>query len=273
MTRKTAVETASAYVSKREAARARRDETTRLKRERTEELRRKAAARNAEQRERVAEAQAPQIQRQAIVTATVFEPPSIEFLGRGNGRKVTPGKVKIEGGIVLREPFAEPDVKRGGYRRANPLVRMHRADPKMVTRTHLAAARKFSEDYEKGELGASMAGGMSTHLDGGDAPGPLDHQFAAMKRYREACDAMGPTLRSAVQLAVLHKWPVSRIAPAMGMSDERASGWLLGGLDRLADHYWPNRATRADMVERALLVDAAITDVPQDRLGRRARAA
>ena len=274
MTRKTAVETASAYVSKREAARARRDETTRLKRERTEELRRKADARNAEQRERLAEAQAPQIQRQAIVTAPVFDPPSIEFLGRGNGRKVTPGKVKIEGGIVLREPFAEPDAKRGGYRRADPIARMHAKAPSMVTRAHIAAARKFSEDYEIGDLGASLGGGSMEYVDGGGATGDVSEQrLDAMARYRDACDAVGPSMRTALQLLILHRWSLVDIAELLGMGEQRASGWVCAGLDRLADFYFPDRSTRLMEVERTLVVDPAITDLPQDRLGRFARAA
>lgn len=268
MTRKTAVETASAYVSKREAARARRDETTRLKRERTEELRRKADARNAEQRERVAEAQAPQIQRQAITGETARSRMASRQAQMENPPRAIPSE------IVLREPFAEPDVKRGGYRRADPLVRMHAKAPSMVTRAHIAAARKFSEDYEIGDLGASLGGGSMEYVDGGGATGDVSEQrLDAMARYRDACDAVGPSMRTALQLLILHRRPLVDIAELLGMGEQRASGWVCAGLDRLADFYFPDRATRLMEVERTLVVDPAITDLPQDRLGRFARAA
>lgn len=206
--------------------------------------------------EEIAEHQAPRHQRVAVAGVTAR---SLKA-DRLAKRNPTP--------IILRDALADPDAKRGGYRRADPLMRMHKADPHMVTRLHLAAARKFSEDYEVGECGASMSGGVKEFVDGGGVVDVSEHQMAAIGRYRDACDALGATLRTSVQLAALHGWSVSRIAPLMGMTQERASGWLLGGLDRLADHYFPNRATRVDAVERVLMVDADVTDVPQDRLGR-----
>jgi hypothetical protein len=52
-----------------------------------------------------------------------------------------------------------------------------------------------------------------------------------------------------------------------GLVEDRLSGWVLAGLDRLCDHYWPNRVTRSDAAD-VLMLDPTITDIPQERLGR-----
>jgi hypothetical protein len=174
--------------------------------------------------EQIAEEQAPQAQRLAIVT---------------------------QDGVTVRPPLAEPDVKRGGYRRADPLHRMHVHSPQMVTRAHLAAAKRFSTDYEIAH--GALCGGHREAVDGGGSCGEEDIQFAAMERYRGACEALGASLRSVVELSVLHKRPLAHLMLQFGMSQERAAGWLIGGLDRLADHYWPEQPAREPRVidERA----------------------
>lgn len=270
MTAQSAVATAAKqlatdYVNKREIARQRRRDEVALKKERAvialTEFNRLAAIKAEEQ----AEEQTPRQQRGEVVglTATIIKAARDEARKRGEKPPtvITP--------ILLRGPIADHDPKRGGYRRADPLMRMHKADPRQVTRVHLGAARKFSEDYEVGIEGGCSPGGLRVAVDGNEAPDIAEIRFAAMDRYRAACDAIGPTLRTAVQLSVLHKVSLAAMAPRLGMTQERASGWLLGGLDRLADHYWPDRAGRMEEVERALMVDMRVVDIPQERLGRR----
>lgn len=160
-----------------------------------------------------------------------------------------------------------------GYRRADPLLRMHNADGgKTITKAHLQAAERLAIDYERGVEGAISSGSPKERVDneqGGDA---LDGQLQAISRYRDACDAMGPSLRGIVQLAALHKWTIPKIAELIRLPEHRASGLLMAGLDRLADFYFPTRSTRAALIERAIIVDQKITDIPQNRLGRIPRA-
>lgn len=259
---KTAVQQAAAYASKREASRARRAETERLKRERLEEGTKEFKRLAEIHVEKAREQQAPKQQRVGVEGVTARSLKADEQAER----KPTP--------IILREALVDADTRRGGYRRADPLTRMHGKAPGMVTRVHLAAARKFSEDYEVGDLGASMSGGVTEHVDGGGStPEVSERRLDAIARYRAACDAIGPSMRTAVQLVVLHRRSMADIASLLAMPETRASGWLLAGLDRLADFYFPDRATRIASVDRVLMVDEAVTDVPQERLGRRKKAA
>jgi len=168
----------------------------------------------------------------------------------------------------LRAPTAIPDRKTGGYRRANPLWRMHQADHgRTITRLHLAAATRFSEDYEIGIEGARLTMAARGIQDGCETADVSQTRMAALARYRAACEALGGTLRTPVQLLVLHNTPISRMVGLFGLVEDRLSGWVLAGLDRLCDHYWPNRVTRSDAAD-VLMLDPTITDIPQERLGR-----
>jgi hypothetical protein len=167
---------------------------------------------------------------------------------------------------------AVPDRKRGGFRRADPLLMMHGKDPLMITTAHLSAARKFSQDYEVGELGASAGERSYEFVDGASAALVSELQLSAIRRYRAACDAMGP-LRTAVQLCVLYRATLAAIAVRIGMAEKRASGYLVAGLDVLADHYGIDRAPRGPVEPAELLVDVKVQDIPQDRLGRKKVAA
>lgn len=256
---------ATDYVTKREIARERKRAEVALKKERAAIAQTEFDRLKAIQDERNAEDRTPRQQRGEVMglMATIIKAARDEAKRRNEPPPavITP--------ILLREPLADLDTKTGGYRRADPLMRMHKADPRLVTRLHLGAARKFSEDYEVGMEGGCSPGGLRVAVDGNEAPDVAEMRFDAMARYRAACDAVGPTLRTAVQLSVLHKVSLRAMAPRLGMSEERASGWLLAGLDRLADHYWPDRAGRMEEVERVMIVDARVVDVPQERLGRR----
>ncbi len=163
---------------------------------------------------------------------------------------------------------AIPDLRRGGYRRADPLQAMRSHG--VVSATHLRAADRFSADYEVGILGASPVQLTTEWVDGGGGQGLTDRQLAAADSYRAACDALGASLRTVVQWVALHRWTIKSVATALRVPEQRASGYLVAGLDRLADHYQPRRSLRLDAVPAALPVvaDPEVTDIPPERLGR-----
>lgn len=194
--------------------------------------------------EEVAEEQAPRQQRVAVVAAD---------------------------GTVVREPTAEPDRKRGGYRRANTLLRMHNGNPRLVTQLHLRAAARLVRDYEVGILGAKMSGGSLDRVDGATGGDVSQRQLDAATAYRAACDAMGPSLRTVVQWVVLRDWRMPEVGRVLDVTEGAAQGYLVAGLDALADHYWPDRQPRVAV--DPMVVDAGVTDVPQERLGRGRKAA
>jgi hypothetical protein len=168
---------------------------------------------------------------------------------------------------------AVPDLKRGGYRRADPLLRMFQnGRGRTVTRTHLIAARRFSEDYEVGVEGACCRAGDTVIVDGGGGGLDIsDTRLDALARYRGACDAMGPSLRGVAQAMALHRWSLVRMATVCVVSEDQASVLVVAALDRLSDWYWPERVSRAELIDRALIVDLSVVDIGQDRLGRASR--
>lgn len=160
---------------------------------------------------------------------------------------------------------AAPDAKRGGYRRASLLGTM--AAHGVVTGAHLRAAARFSTAYEVGIIGASPVQMAVEWVDGASGDGITDRQLAEAAVYVAACDALGASLRSPVQWAALHRWSLAEIAYGLGVSEARASGYLVAGLDRLADHFWPGRPPR-ETRPQPVQVDPAVVDVAQNRLGR-----
>lgn len=174
---------------------------------------------------------------------------------------------------------AEPDTKRGGYRRANPLYAMNRRGKgRTVTHDHLKAAERLRTDYETGIMGAASPRSGLTGGQGGQAGDEEFVWLAAAERYRNAVAAISHSLRGVVEAIVIAGQAVPWIARAIGQSDETAVGLIVAGLDSLADHYWPQRDTRAKLMERALAelkplgfdfaVSAIGEVIPQERIGR-----
>ena len=204
------------------------------------------ATRNAADRARRAARQA-EIEREAAARAEAV------------AEEQAPAAQRVNGSAV-------PDAKRGGFVRADPLRRMHEQNAALVTRAHLAAANRYSLDYEVGILGASASGGVREWVDGGSGAGITDRQLNAADAYRAASDALG-SLRQPVQWAALHRWPLTDIAAGLGISTQRASGYLLAALDLLVAHYHPERPQRPVGANLGM-VDPDVTDIPQERLGR-----
>jgi hypothetical protein len=168
---------------------------------------------------------------------------------------------------VVIPPLAEHDTKRGGFRRPDSLMRLALSKSGLINGWHLRAGTRFREDYEIGIEGISLSPGIPERVDGSSTGAASDSRLDAISRYRAACDAMGPSLRSAVQLLVIWNRPVSAIAKICGLSQDRTSGYLAAGLDRLADHYFPDQTKRL-LSDQELVVDPEVTDLPQERLGR-----
>lgn len=218
---------------------------------RTKQKRDATAARSAARRaliaeqaaikaEAIAEEQAPAIQRRAIIDSD---------------------------GVVIREALAVPDVKRGGYRRSDPLRNLVSKGVGGIVAIHLAAATRFSCDYEVGVCGAGGGGGDLERVDGAGAVGASERSLMAISRYRAACDAMVPAHRTVTQWVSLHRWPITECMKVAGVGYEKAMDYLLGGLDCLVDFYGLSRPAEAARVI-ADIVDPQVSDVPQERLGR-----
>ena len=175
---------------------------------------------------------------------------------------------------------AEPDPKRGGYRRANPLYAMNRrGNGRTVTHDHLKAAERFRNDYETGILrGSSPKSGLGTTVVAGIGQDAEFLWLAAAERYRNAIAAVPRSLRGVVEAITIVGQAVPWIARAITQSEETTVGLVVAGLDSLADHYDPQRVTRARAIEKALAglkplgfdfaVSAIGEVIPQERIGR-----
>ena len=78
---------------------------------------------------------------------------------------------------------------------------------------------------------------------GGDAT-PSDARLDALKRYRQAVQAVGQNLSAVLLPVVLLGWTIKRVAEGRGASEEKVSGYLAAALDRLDEHYNPEVARR-----------------------------
>jgi hypothetical protein len=143
-------------------------------------------------------------------------------------------------GEVIRDALVDPDLKRGGYRRADPLRRMHNKNPGQVTLRHLAAVFKLSSDYEKGVLGGSGGGSAGERISGGTKTEPSDTQLKCAKRYREACEAMGEH-RTYVQWMGLHQKGQDECRRDAGVRWDTFIRRLIDALDRLEQFYLGDR--------------------------------
>ena len=82
-----------------------------------------------------------------------------------------------------------------------PLLTLHMRNPRDCTREHLLAADRLLTDYEVGELGLSGKG------SGGDST-PSDARLDALKRYREAVQAVGQNLCAVLLPVALSGWTI-----------------------------------------------------------------
>ena len=119
-----------------------------------------------------------------------------------------------------------------GFRRIDPLITLHRRDPREITEQHIRAAEKLRDDHE-------MSQGVMRRSGGGGDMGIVNAQMAAAERYRAAVKAVGPRLWTILRLVVIDGWTVQRWAQKFVMSEHKAKGYLVAALDCLHDHYNP----------------------------------
>lgn len=120
-----------------------------------------------------------------------------------------------------------------GFRRADPLITLHKRDPREITIQHLRAAERLRDDWEMGQGVMRRAG------SGNGEVGIITAQMAAAQRYRAAVKAVGPRLFSVLELIVLHEWTVAQWANKFVLSEHKSKGYLVAALDCLHDHYNP----------------------------------
>lgn len=126
-----------------------------------------------------------------------------------------------------------------GFRRADPILALHRRSPNEFTRQHVQAAERLRDDHEIGQ-------GVNLGLGSGGGLGPADAQLDAMARYRAAVQALGPRLWAIVDPVVIHWQTVAWWAEKFGRSEHKAAGYLIAALDALHDHYNPPVKNRVD---------------------------
>lgn len=62
-------------------------------------------------------------------------------------------------------------------------------------------------------------------------------RLGALKEYREAVKALGPYMAQAVVPVTLYDLTLKELAKSLRMREDVAKGYLIGGMDALANHY------------------------------------
>lgn len=160
---------------------------------------------------------------------------------------ITPPSAQVAAGHVERAEWDDPDDTRTvgtrtvrqvhGFRRADPLITLHRRDPREITVQHLRAAERLRDDFEKSQ------GVMRGNGTGNGDMGIVNAQMAASARYRAAVRDIGPRLWTILRLIAIDGWTVAQWAEKFELSEHKAKGYLIAALDRLHDHYNPKVGT------------------------------
>ena len=184
-------------------------------------------------------------------------------------------------GTELRGPLAVPNRQTGGYRADSALARMRRnGRGATVTTDHLKAAERLQRDYETGTLQASPPRAGLVRVDNGTNSDAEDGWLIAAARFRAAQAALGREVWPIVYALAIDNWGLERLATVIGVTTTVVVGSVIAAFDRLVAHYWPERDTRARLVERELSAamplgfDYAVSGIgeviPADRIGRSA---
>jgi hypothetical protein len=214
-------------------------------------IRRRRKARMSAATQRVALAAEQQSVVQDVRTRAIIEPAVVNEDG-----------VVLREAVRLREPTAvsaewrDPqDSGRSifpkhvyGFRAADPLLTLHKRFPKDYTKKHVDAAERLRNDYEIGHEGARpgyerlMREVGSTLTIAGDYTS-VHSQAGALRRYQSAMKALGKDLADVIRFVVLGIGAepgcnnLSAWAKRRGIGDDKAGGYLMAALDRLAEHY------------------------------------
>lgn len=152
-------------------------------------------------------------------------------------------EAQIVTGYATRDQWDDPDDTRTvgsrtvrqvhGFRRADPLITLHRRSPADFPVAFLRAAERLRDDYEMSE-GARVRAGQGN----GDM-GIINAQMAAAARYRNAVQAVGPEPWAVLRLVVLDGWALLRWAQRFHVAEKTARRRLIAALDLLHLHYNP----------------------------------
>lgn len=105
-----------------------------------------------------------------------------------------------------------------------------------ITQAHHDAAQRYHNAYAVGMMGARDKIGV--YVDCRGAPhGISDARLAAATDYQRASQAVGITLQPALAWCVLSTGTIAGWAECKGWDKNRAWGYLMAALDRLAEHY------------------------------------
>ena len=105
-----------------------------------------------------------------------------------------------------------------------------------IDQAHHDAATRLHDAYALGVMGARDR--LEVYVDRIGAPfGYADAQLAAVRDYERAAQAVGIVAMSALKWCVISHGSVAGLAECKGWPVQRAQGYLLAALDRLAEHY------------------------------------
>lgn len=146
-------------------------------------------------------------------------------------------RVLLDRGEVLVEDAPDPDAPNRTIRRSRrewaPDVLLRNGT---IDQAHHDAATRLHDAYALGVMGARDR--LAVYVDRTGAPtGYADAQLAAATDYRQAAQAVGMVAMSALSWCVINHGSVAGWAECKGWPVQRAQGYLLAALDRLAEHY------------------------------------
>lgn len=141
-------------------------------------------------------------------------------------------------GEVVVEDVADPDRPNATIRRARVawVPDLWLARGTIGQREH-AAATRLVRSYEVGILGARERAIVRISFARSTPAGLPDVRLACASDYQRAMQAVGPKLSAALSWCVLSTGTIEGWAECKGWHRDRAAGYLLAALARLADHY------------------------------------
>lgn len=147
-------------------------------------------------------------------------------------------RVRLRRGEVAAEFAPDPDAPNRTIRRARvqwvPDLWLARG---AIGRHHHDASCRYVAAYERGVLGGRERHAARISTNRPAPTGLPDAQLAAARDYALAERAVGIRLSAALAWCVLSTGTVEGWAECKGWHRDRASGYLLAALDRLAEHY------------------------------------
>lgn len=129
-----------------------------------------------------------------------------------------------------------PDMRITGYHRVDNLARLHTRGS-LVTKALFDAGDRYRKDWELAmHSGLPARDYAKVHFGGSNVTLPLN-KVAALTRFREATEYVGPTLVPLLQHVTLANKTLKDWGNSHDMNASVALGRLSAALDRLYEHY------------------------------------